>query len=815
MGVAEAKEGIGRLVNQENIQSLEGLQVELEKKMSPSNAAAVIEEATYHAERNIDNTITEQGNYYLDQEDIEKSDAFTRWREAERELELIDYQINRYNEFDEEKKARVNEAYIKEKGVSFEQYYKEQAILQNNLRIRASVDYQTITGRDETTLYDPGTGEMINIDKAPEQVIQYNDNVTQNAEHLLESVDNDVAKLEDIRNQAYFDLLFIARKARENWDDIVWEGNSYWDIATGFLSPVVGGDYEDLVFSDQDIIWANNIPDEGFEFKGKLKHMRSTSPTARVYNEKLDEFIIANKALVLNKNYLLEAEANPSSGLEYFAAGIRDGLGMSGEDDLVEADAYRFIEAMEKAGFRFTDEEKIKLEKTWDKTLLHMGGTMIPFLAEVALTRGVGNATKLLEVIKKIPIIIGSRNPSKFIRNFATIVGAALEEGLVLSASDVLFETGMGMEEGVVLAGGATTFQLLGNTLMNIPLLRKLPNLIRQTMEGQIKIGGGMVGMYALDIAHELATDKDYGEAINEAFGGDNKLEKMIQLYLLTAAIQVSKFSQQEKLWRKALFADIKGRWGREYGQVSDNVRNAYNDLDLDINATEAEIIEAYEKKILKASNAEGDYKTPKEIKDLEELTLAYKTVLDYQGKKAVLGEAIEDIEQDLEQEEKNEKRYNKARNLKREPMISTEVEGVGKMEIPNPNELMSYKDAKYWGELTDAEIQDTYKQIAADVKNGKLSSAEGKDIVVQIQTGRNTYTQLKLVPKEFKQEYYDLDKQKQQIEAFIAEAETLEANTSMLESLNKQLKSTENKIKELENKIDEIYRYLYDNNIK
>ena len=185
-------------------------------------------------------------------------------------------------------------------------------------------------------------------------------------------------------------------------------------------------------------------------------------------------------------------------------------------------------------------------------------------------------------------------------RGGVKIIGGAFEEGLVMGTTNVALDQEMesATMTGVVLGGSTTAGGLLFGQLNRIPLLKNAYAIIKAAIDSQIKIASGMVGMTASHIATNLADpNMGVGEAINEAFGGDDKLTNAMKLYILTGGIGMTKPGAMTTKWRKALLNDIKGRYGKKYMSLPPSIRDNYETLGVRGDATIEDIFNAFYKK--------------------------------------------------------------------------------------------------------------------------------------------------------------------------------------------------------------------------
>lgn len=768
----------------------------LNKRMPMSEAQNLVQDKKKEALRDINSEITHQGTYYMSDTEKEISHSFDEYQYAEDTLVDMMTALQEFDEFPEEKRNAIL-ARDPEYRDKLDENIKNQGVILTTQQMR----YAELSGSDrEDALYSPETGKLINYKEATQEDKDWNEGLSERAEAMAALVGNDVNKLEDQRRATYFELLYLAKKLGEgkNFVNAVTEGTSSWDIIKGqlfyayeTLRPQVipeGEDPKEWAEKGKkeakkflrggevegEYNWVKNIPvDDSYKFEGELGFMKSDSPLAQVYNSKLEQFIVANKALVLNKDFLLDAQVNPGTEGEAFYRGFQKGMDITGLDTKSPTDiAQTQIEILKQSGFTVTPEQEKRIKSGMKLELLEEGGSLVPFLTELTLGRyflGSGGAGLVGEegLITKTFQNVGMKYDSPLWRSGVKIIGGAFEEGLVMGSSATAFDQeGMGVRQGVVLGGSTTAGGLLFSQLNRIPLLKNAYSLIKTAIDGQIKIASGMVGMTADHIVTNLADENmEVGEAINEAFGGDDKLTNAMKLYILTAGMGMTKPGEISTKWRRSLLNDIKGRYGRKYMSLPPSIRSKYETLGVRGDASMEDVFDAFQKK----TGPESKYYNTKDLnenqkKELVEISEAYLDITTHNEAKEQMKQAIAEADRLQAQEDAKVDRENRTneviQNVK-EPTQTTQKSLEGKSTITfdtRAGDPLSFETAQYYGELTPTEQTAVQKQIEQQVADGDISKAEGEAALNKIQQATQRYNSLKTAKnKKQKKQVYDL----------------------------------------------------------
>jgi hypothetical protein len=768
----------------------------LNKRMPMSEAQNLVQDKKKEALRNINSEITHQGTYYMSDTEKEISHSFDEYQYSEDTLVDMMTALQEFDEFPEEKRNAIL-ARDPEYRDKLDENIKNQGVILTTQQMR----YAELSGSDrEDALYSPKTGKLINYKDATQKDKDWNEGLSERAEAMAALVGNDVNKLEDQRRATYFELLYLAKKLGEgkNFVNAVTEGTSSWDIIKGqlfyayeTLRPQIipeGEDPKEWAEKSKkeakkflrggevegEYNWVKNIPvDDSYKFEGELGFMKSDSPLAQVYNSKLEQFIVANKALVLNKDFLLDAQVNPGTEGEAFYRGFQKGMDRTGLDTKSPTDiAQTQIEILKQSGFTVTPEQEKRIKAGMELELLEEGGSLIPFLWELTGGRyflGSGGAGLVGEegLITKTFQNVGMKYDSPLWRGGVKIIGGAFEEGLVMGTSATAFDQeGMGLRQGVVLGGSTTAGGLLFGQLNRIPLLKNAYSLIKTAIDAQIKIASGMVGMTADHIVTNLADENmGVGEAINEAFGGDDKLTNAMKLYILTAGMGMTKPGEISTKWRRSLLNDIKGRYGRKYMSLPPSIRSKYETLGVRGDASMEDVFDAFQKK----TGPESKYYNTRDLnenqkKELVEISEAYLDITTHNEVKEQMKQAIAEADRLQAQEDAKVDRENKTneviQNVK-EPTQTTQKNLEGKSTITfdtRAGDPLSFETAQYYGELTPTEQTAVQKQIEQQVADGDISKAEGEAALNKIQKAAQRYNSLKTAKnKKQREQAYNL----------------------------------------------------------
>ena len=810
----------------------------LNKRMPMSEAQNLVQDKKKEALRDINSEITHQGTYYMSDTEKEISHSFDEYQYAEDTLVDMMTALQEFDEFPEEKRNAIL-ARDPEYRDKLDENVKSMGVILTTQQMR----YAELSGSDrEDALYSPETGKLINYKEATQKDKDWNEGLSERAEAMAALVGNDVNKLEDQRRATYFELLYLAKKLGENKNFVnaVAEGTSSWDIIKGqlfyayeTLRPQVipeGEDPKEWAEKSKkeakkflrggevegEYNWVKNIPvDDSYKFEGELGFIKSDSPLAQVYNSKLEQFIVANKALVLNKDFLLDAQVNPGTEGEAFYRGFQKGMDRTGLDTKSPTDiAQTQIEILKQSGFTVTPEQEKRIKSGMKLELLEEGGSLVPFLTELTLGRyflGSGGAGLVGEegLITKTFQNVGMKYDSPLWRGGVKIIGGAFEEGLVMGSSATAFDQeGMGVRQGAVLGGSTTAGGLLFGQLNRIPLLKNAYNIVKTAIDGQIKIASGMVGMTADHIVTNLADENmEVGDAINEAFGGDDKLTNAMKLYILTAGMGMTKPGEISTKWRRSLLNDIKGRYGRKYMSLPPSIRSKYETLGVRGDASMEDVFDAFQKK----TGPESKYYNTKDLnenqkKELVEISEAYLDITTHNEAKEQMKQAIAEADRLQAQEDAKVDRENRTneviQNVK-EPTQTTQKSLEGKSTITfdtRAGDPLSFETAQYYGELTPTEQTAVQKQIEQQVADGDISKAEGEAALNKIQKATQRYNSLKTAKNE---------KQREQAYNLLNERDVLQKE---LDALEGQILGSNEK-QQIQAKIDGIDKTIEDLN--
>ena len=402
--------GLAGLVdNPQDLDNIDDIQDALRNKgYSDFQIGTLIDEAVLKSVDRMDDNITEVGNTYHTDDEKDVSNTFTAFQVARRNLFNATTNIDAYEVLGEEDQNNVNALYQEEHGKSYKDYWEAQAQSYENELTFQALAYSHATSKEGTQLYSPITNTIINKKDATKEDIMFDDNLTEAAKEFNERQNSDIDKLIDARRDAYFELLFIADKLRDHhaesvasvgavdlvWGDILNTGALEFsifdvDISKGMASGLTLRDSEKETFTalqtgrpelykDNQKQSAGSLNEEDFYFDGRLNLHKVSNPLANVYNEKLSNFLIIDRALVLNKNAILEAEANPESLTDYFKRGFYEGAGQVVPKGAKE-EARDFIYFMkENTGIEFTEEMTKKVEDTFLEETVHEGGAIAP-----------------------------------------------------------------------------------------------------------------------------------------------------------------------------------------------------------------------------------------------------------------------------------------------------------------------------------------------------------------------------------------------------------------------------------------------------
>ena len=759
------------------------------KGFSEFEAQEIVEDIIVNTTNVIDEKITDFGNQYLTDTQQGMSLAFEEYRKADGDVAAVTNELYRYeSEYTPEQKIKADQL-SKEAhdGMGFIEYKSIQKKYYESILTLEALEYEKLSQNQGTQLYSPINNRVLKEGEKPskdDQQLNAKYDIDARAKELLKANNNDVVAIEQLRRDAYFNLLYIGDKLAQNFESslndagVVEQG---WRLLTGEgtygslmenLPAMLTGNMPQLHQREQETFRAFNTHQnlhnpftdeayegagseagylsqlknpsdmvfEGFFVDGKPGQHLANNPLANAYNEALAQFQTTNQALVLNKNYIKHAEQNPEDWMDVAGRGFI--YGATGDEQMgPKEEATLFVSEMAKAGIQFSDKEVEKLEATFTEETLHMGASIIPFLAEVALVRGAGNATGVLKGMQNYFKIRAAGYSSKVYQAGTRIMGAALEEAFVLYLHQQGFDGEMGAPEGFALAGGSSTAAELLRPLLRSKPMQMVPNLIQKFIDAQAKITGGVTGMVTVNALENVTNgvpivddegnptgemDYTYGTALAKAFEGERGLiENLAQLYIVTGGLNLTKPRGLEREWRKALKDQINGLYGRDYARLPESVKIAYNTLEIGPNSTKEEIEEAYMKKAEKISSSE-DIKGADEMTAMNRLTNQYNKAIQHKNQKTRIEEFLKETERIEKQEAKNEARYSASLSIaqgKSTKLNEIKTDAEGKREISlSPDNSLSAKEAEYWSKQSKAEIMDTFTYLNEQVEKGTIS---------------------------------------------------------------------------------------------
>jgi len=615
----------------------------LEKGYSQFQIDNLIEGSAIKSLDFMDDNITILGNRYRSDKEVKVADSFNAFQDASRELYVSANNLDNYTDFNDETKEKVDNLYQSKYGKNYTEFWNERTTFMENRLKYYAASYQQSTSEGSDQMYSVTTGEIINKKEATKDDIVYHENINKGAERLISKYNNDIYKLSQARRDAYFELLFAGEQLwKYQKESVKNQGavDQFWGILLGTgpvevdLSakglPLGYTDAMNETFYTLSTILNEDVgsnPSEKYYYRfhnkkgtfqasGKLNIHPVDDPLGRLYNEKLQNFQMIDRALVLNKNPILEAESNPEGYTEIFKRGFKEGAGQVAEKS-PKAQAKDFMNFMEDyTGIEFTADMAKKLEDTWAEELVHEGGAIAPFLIELA---GIALATEGIGLGPAIDAYFTTRAAqysSKIWSGMTKAIGNGVKMGTEMEAHKQLMDGDMGFKEGVILGTGGSVLPIWAAPILKSKPFARIPNLINRTIDANISITGGVIGMNSLELIENLqhgvpqvdengdpikdekgnqVIDYTFGEAIAQTFSGDEGfLLKQAKLYILTAGINLTKPRPIYQKWRQALLRDIRHQYGKQYAELPQEVREFYDNHDLPRDASEEQIREAY-----------------------------------------------------------------------------------------------------------------------------------------------------------------------------------------------------------------------------
>jgi len=840
--------------------------------MNDDQAQRIMQEAYNQSINSVNNKIYDYGQNYLDRADQGVSRSYKQLRNAQYDLNLIVNNLAYYEGLDDKMKFAYDSKYTEATGLSYGAYLAQQWDFQQANVETALLEYEQQRSSwysDETELIDLKTGKLINYADADQETLDYHQNIDESALKLVRRKGNNQGFLDEHLRRSYYNLMAISSTMPDNFAEAWWEGNSYFDVAQGaLLEGMVGlsAEANKLFFDDEEMY--NNIKEIGNSFSKwggtdkqtlinssmydkneapelrdmrmkKLWYLDGNSPWINTFNEALYDFQSANRAVVLNEDYIQKAKLNPENKFNMYTRdlfmsfdypdtpGTPDDPMSFGKYGPKEA-ANHWSQVLQQNGVQISDEDMAFMEQTFAEKGIHMSAQMTNFLYKFALTRGMfkgvvgttgATAAAPQGVYRWDAVTAGlaGLGQSKAYQQSVFLLSSMLQEGLIMEAYQEGFEggEGMGFLEGAALAGGSGAMNMAWKAINKIPFMAKMPATMEKFLNSQSQVVGGMGGMYTSELVHELGHNKEWGEIVNNVFAGpDNSPgEKALLLYFMTAGIQYSKTGKEDiTQFRDAIKKDIQNIYNRSYKRVPASIAANYKKLGIRPDATDQEVVDAY----LKASEKyedKGGYRDPNKMEEFMELHEAYTTVKNHRGQKSNIEQGLGEIAKQEQQDKSNQERYDHLDDLAikttdpRTVMLGIPTSTENLTTLPSEQRILeemqptfNAEEANFWANKSEVEIKDSYGYINNLVKQGEVTSLQGEHMKQQISNVREMMKGLEVIENpEAKAEAYDLSNE------LIQQERLLNLYQSSKVSPSQKIKQVEARIKEINSRLTEI----------
>ena len=277
-------------------------------------------------------------------------------------------------------------------------------------------------------LYDPATGNIIDFDKADIATIE----LFSQAENLSETTE--IEQLQEGLGNQYYEVNGLITDILKNEEEYELYKTADRTSIPKWWSP----SHPLQRISDEQLKLLKEFKETGKMPVG-LKHIKGGHPLSEAFNKSLDEYIVMNKAVALNRNPLTRDKTWGGDELISFASR------MFGSDNIITDNDARqlFVDGMHEDGFTFVGDYDLSyaLESGIAQEAAATFPHLAEFAAEIYLTRKVsGNLlNKFATKIKKLS------NGYTLFKNSPTAHGVfkttidAMREGAEFSAASGLF----------------------------------------------------------------------------------------------------------------------------------------------------------------------------------------------------------------------------------------------------------------------------------------------------------------------------------------------------------------------------------------
>ena len=638
-------------------------------------------------------------------------------------------------------------------------------------------------------------GTYIEEGNAPEEVVNFNNQVEQGSIDKYESYTPE--ELEKLQVDLLYKTVFSAKKINDHADKI------YEDL--GFF---VEGPFQSLKAEVKSLI-DGDLYNFGYNLGGvsiatdEIKKVAETgritetlpllpghSPLVQEYNNNVKQLLEIQGALALNYNPSTLEEGDMFTPIKAFAVSAYEastGQNVRLADDMVKA----YVSAREDAGLKVTEKDKQRAEDSILDEGMAATGTIVPLIAEIAITKKAINLTRALKNMKVLTRYaqMQTRNPYK--RFAIGTVSAGLQEALVFKSTGVLADqliagsgegmTGaMGFGFGVGgYAGGIITKALLGTRSPILqaalsPLEKSLG--LRSVFNGTANAIVGTGALYGAEFFDAMVnSDKGFSEAAAEVLDIEGSpLKKLLVSLETMGALGLGNRKGWKNIY-EAMRQDIKNYKPMTPSEYSKAVETL--GLDPKKEYTAEEIKTAYKNKSKESHPDRGGS---------NEAFIEVKEAYD----KLTTNEAMLLEQQNI----RNQEGYKK----KRREMFFMANRMKNQVEFRGKDYELDYRDAELIKDLSNTQLE----VLTQDLKNQGISGQDAFALQGKVQTARNhlkTINEVGITDPAARKRVYDLlnkfTEADRKLEELKNKAKTSKANEALF---SEQIKRQEAEVNEI-----------------
>ena len=610
-----------------------------------------------------------------------------------------------------------------------------------------------------------------------------------------ENQGTDLNSLEESRNAAYYTLLDIAKKVKQNKDDVASDRYMFQKMAEGLESLISLTDSKgDDSFLDVVETFPNaNDKDFGSNFVGAYT-IKSSHPLAKEYNQALNTFYALNDAVELNRNTAVAGSDYDNTWKS--GAAFVEGFGQmfygpgAGYDSYKTSVKQPFVNAVKGIGLSGEEVEKMEeaVEKTWGEETATIGGNITGMVMQLAGPGGVLKAAKIPQLIKAGQIITTAKYGRIPGAAYSMLTSGGLEAGKFyltgkLYNNEEYYDPALGFAFGAL-----TPISQLGSKLLSkVPgaqvVDQALTNAMPRIYSGGKFLGGkagqataGVGIAYAAEIADKVAfKGHELGESWDEVIYGvtdanPEGVDPIRKASSLWAVMFASGLSNKEsyKEFHQKLTQDLKAA---KYRKVNAEVLK--NAEQIEKSGT------AEEKQQLKEARINANFNA-----ELKGIKTQIDDIAAAEKKAEIQTDAVKSIVEQI------------VKKPKRPP---AEPGGAGDVIL---DVALSKEQIQSLNDASPLELQNISELVKQSVKNKNLTKEQGMDVINKITEIRNQRDKIGTENNKLASEVQEVQNKKEKVDKEIKSMEEM-----TFKDKNTQNKETElkNESKQLDGELNEL----------